>query len=200
MFGILIAPLAALAAAFRPLAELGIRGIGATPALIALVLYSLLPIVANTLAGFQSVDPAVIEAARGMGMSPRRRLLSVEWPLALPVIVTGIRVVLVQNIGLVAIAALIGAGGLGAFIFRGMNQTAMDLVLLGAVPILGPRALASAIVLDGHRNAGDAPMIVVEGLTKIYGEAPALKDLDFEVRKGRSWRSSARRAAASRRP
>jgi osmoprotectant transport system permease protein len=147
MFGILIAPLAALAAAFPSLAELGIRGIGATPALIALVLYSLLPIVANTLAGFQSVDPAVIEAARGMGMSPRRRLLSVEWPLALPVIVTGIRVVLVQNIGLVAIAALIGAGGLGAFIFRGMNQTAMDLVLLGAVPILC-LALASAIVLD----------------------------------------------------
>ena len=79
--------------------------------------------------------------------APRRRLLSVEWPLALPVIVTGIRVVLVQNIGLVAIAALIGAGGLGAFIFRGMNQTAMDLVLLGAVPILGPRARL-AIVLD----------------------------------------------------
>ncbi|HEV2559814.1 MAG TPA: ABC transporter permease [Microvirga sp.] len=147
MFGLLMAPLAALALAFPALGELGIRGIGATPALIALILYSLLPVVANTLAGFRSVDPAVVEAARGMGMSPRRRLFSVEWPLALPVVVTGIRVVLVQNIGLVAIAALIGAGGLGSFIFRGMNQTAMDLVLLGAVPILG-LALASAIVLD----------------------------------------------------
>jgi osmoprotectant transport system permease protein len=147
MFGLLMAPLAALALAFPALGELGIRGIGATPALIALILYSLLPVVANTLAGFRSVDPAVVEAARGMGMSPRCRLFSVEWPLALPVVVTGIRVVLVQNIGLVAIAALIGAGGLGSFIFRGMNQTAMDLVLLGAVPILG-LALASAIVLD----------------------------------------------------
>lgn len=156
MFGLLMAPLAALAAALPVLGEWGIRGIGATPALIALILYSLLPIVANTLAGFRSVDPAVIEAARGMGMSPRRRLMSVEWPLALPVIVTGIRVVLVQNIGLVAIAALIGAGGLGAFIFRGMNQTAMDLVLLGAVPIMG-LALASAIVLDAVTEMLERP-------------------------------------------
>jgi osmoprotectant transport system permease protein len=147
LFGLLMAPLAALAMAYPALAELGIRGTGQTPALIALTLYSLLPIVANTLAGFRSVDPGVVDAARGMGMSPRRRLLLVEWPLAQPVIVTGIRVVLVQNIGIATIAALIGAGGLGSFVFRGMNQTAMDLVLLGAMPVLG-LALASAIVLD----------------------------------------------------
>nr|WP_246372889.1 ABC transporter permease [Chelatococcus caeni] len=147
MFGLMMAPLAALAAAYPALGAAGIRGIGLTPALVALFLYSLLPVVANTVAGFAAVPPAVVEAARGMGMGPLRRLASVEWPLAFPVIVTGVRIVLVQNIGLAAVAALIGAGGFGTFVFRGMGQTAMDLVLLGAVPIV-ILAFLAAVVLD----------------------------------------------------
>ncbi|APF37168.1 ABC-type proline/glycine betaine transport system, permease component [Chelatococcus sambhunathii] len=147
MFGLMMAPLAALAAAYPALGAAGIRGIGLTPALLALFLYSLLPVVANTVAGFAAVPPAVVEAARGMGMGPLRRLAGVEWPLAFPVIVTGVRIVLVQNIGLAAVAALIGAGGFGTFVFRGMGQTAMDLVLLGAVPIV-ILAFLAAVVLD----------------------------------------------------
>ena len=147
LFGILMAPLGALAAAV-PLAErLGIRGIGAEPAAVALFLYSLLPIVANTVAGLKRVSHAAVEAARGMGMTSGQVLLRIELPLALPVIVTGIRVVLVQNIGMVTVAALIGGGGLGTFVFQGIGQTAIDLVLLGAIPIV-VLAFSAAVLLD----------------------------------------------------
>lgn len=147
LFGILMAPLAALAAAVPLAASLGIRGIGTAPALIALFLYSLLPVVANTVLGLERVSPAAVEAARGMGMTRGQILTTIELPLAVPVIVTGIRIVLVQNIGLVAIAALIGAGGLGTFIFQGIGQTAIDLVLLGALPIVA-MAFTAAVLLD----------------------------------------------------
>ena len=147
LFGILMAPLGALAAAV-PLAErLGIRGIGAAPAVVALFLYSLLPIVANTVAGLKRVSRAAVEAAHGMGMTDLQVLAGIELPLALPVILTGIRVVLVQNIGMVTVAALIGGGGLGAFVFQGIGQTAIDLVLLGAIPIV-TLAFSAALVLD----------------------------------------------------
>ena len=147
LFGILMAPLGALAAAL-PLAErLGIRGIGAAPAVVALFLYSLLPIVANTVAGLTRVSRQAVEAARGMGMTAWQVLSRVEMPLALPVIVTGIRVVLVQNIGMVTVAALIGGGGLGTFVFQGIGQTAIDLVLLGAIPVVA-LAFSAAVVLD----------------------------------------------------
>jgi osmoprotectant transport system permease protein len=147
LFGILMAPLAALAAAV-PLAEkLGIRGIGAAPAAVALFLYSLLPIVANTVAGLKRVSRSAADAARGMGMTNWQVLTGVELPLALPVILTGIRIVLVQNIGLVTIAALIGGGGLGTFVFQGIGQTAIDLVLLGAIPTV-VLAFSAAVLLD----------------------------------------------------
>jgi osmoprotectant transport system permease protein len=147
LFGILMAPLGALAAA-SPLADrLGIRGIGAAPAVVALFLYSLLPIVANTVAGLKRVSRAAVEAAHGMGMTGWQVLTQVELILALPVILTGVRVVLVQNIGMVTVAALIGGGGLGAFVFQGIGQTAIDLVLLGAIPIV-TLAFAAAVVLD----------------------------------------------------
>ena len=147
LFGILMAPLGALAAAV-PLADrLGIRGIGAAPAVLALFLYSLLPIVANTVAGLKRVSRTAVEAARGMGMTNWQVLGGVELVLALPVILTGIRVVLVQNIGMVTVAALIGGGGLGAFVFQGIGQTAIDLVLLGAIPIV-TLAFSAAVVLD----------------------------------------------------
>ncbi len=147
LFGILMAPLGALAAAVPLAAELGIRGIGAAPALIALFLYSLLPVVANTVVGLGRVAPAAVEAAHGMGMTGWQVLRSVEFPLALPVIITGVRIVLVQNIGLVTVAALIGAGGLGAFVFQGIGQTAIDLVLLGAIPTV-VLAFSAAVLLD----------------------------------------------------
>jgi osmoprotectant transport system permease protein len=147
LFGILMIPLGALAAALPAAAALGIRGIGAAPAVVALFLYSLLPIVANTVVGLKRVSPAAVEAALGMGMTPRQILTGVELILALPVILTGVRIVLVQNIGLATIAALIGAGGLGAFVFQGIGQTAIDLVLLGAIPIVA-LAFSAAVVLD----------------------------------------------------
>ena len=147
LFGILMAPLGALAAAVPWAGALGIRGIGASPAVVALFLYSLLPIVANTSAGLGRVSVAAVDAARGMGMTSAQVLRSIELALALPVILTGIRVVLVQNIGMVTIAALIGGGGLGTFVFQGIGQTAIDLVLLGAIPIV-VMAFSAAVLLD----------------------------------------------------
>lgn len=147
LFGILMVPLAALATWWPRLGELGITGIGPAPAAIALFLYALLPIVGNTLAGLARVSPGVIEAARGMGLTDAQVLGRVEIPLALPVILTGVRIVLVQNIGLATIAALIGGGGFGTFVFQGVGQTAIDLVLLGAIPTV-TLAFAAAVLLD----------------------------------------------------
>lgn len=147
LFGILMVPLGALAMSVPLAARLGVSGIGAAPAAVALFLYSLLPIVANTVAGLRRVSPATVEAARGMGMTPLQVLRGIELVLALPVILTGIRIVLVQNIGLTTIAALIGGGGLGAFVFQGIGQTATDLVLLGAIPTVA-LAFCAAVLLD----------------------------------------------------
>ncbi|KAB2719990.1 osmoprotectant transport system permease protein [Ochrobactrum sp. RC6B] len=147
LFGILIAPLSWVATQFPWVGALGIRGIGAAPAFVALFLYSLLPIVANTVAGLAQVPEPVTDAARGMGMTRLQRLFKTEFPLAFPVILTGIRIVMVQNIGLTTIAALIGGGGFGTFVFQGIGQTAMDLVLLGALPTV-LLAFAAAVILD----------------------------------------------------
>jgi osmoprotectant transport system permease protein len=147
LFGILMVPLAALAAAYPWVGELGVHGIGAAPAVIALFLYALLPVVANTSVGLGRVSPAAVEAARGMGMTSSQVLWQIEFALALPVILTGIRIVLVQNIGLVTIAALIGGGGFGTFVFQGIGQTAIDLVLLGAIPTVA-LAFSCAVALD----------------------------------------------------
>lgn len=147
MYGLMMAPLGFMAVRFPLLGQLGVRGIGAAPALIALFLYSLLPVTANVLVGLQEIPEAVVEAARGMGMTGSQQLLRVELPLAMPVILAGVRVVLVQNIGLVTVAALIGAGGFGEFVFQGLGQSATDLVLLGAVPTV-VLAFVAAILLD----------------------------------------------------
>jgi len=147
LFGLLIAPLGWVALNVPGASAIGIRGIGAAPAFVALFLYSLLPVVANTVVGLAGVPRDANDAARGIGMTDRQRLFGVELPLAFPVILTGIRIVLVQNIGLATIAALIGGGGFGVFVFQGIGQTAMDLVLLGAVPTVA-LAFAAAIVLD----------------------------------------------------
>lgn len=147
LFGILIAPLGWIAANVPLAHDLGIRGIGMAPAFVALFLYSLLPMVANVVVGLNGVPPAVVDAARGMGLTGGQRLVQVEIPLALPVVLTGIRIVLVQNIGLASIAGLIGGGGFGTFLFQGLNQTANDLILLGALPTVA-LAFAAAVLLD----------------------------------------------------
>lgn len=143
LFGLLLAPLAGLARALPWLAEHGISGIGLAPAIIALVLYSLLPLVRGVIAGLESVPEAVIESARGMGMNRGQIFLRVQLPIALPVILTGIRIVAVQTVGMAMVAALIGAGGLGAIMFQGLLSSALDLVLLGVIP-----AVLMAVVVD----------------------------------------------------
>lgn len=147
MYGLMMVPLGLLAASFPLAAQFGIRGIGTAPALIALFLYSLLPVVSNVVVGLAQVPAQTVEAARGLGMTGRQCLFQMELPLALPVILTGIRIVLVQNIGLATIAALIGGGGFGTFVFQGLGQAASDLVLLGAVPTI-VLAFMAATVLD----------------------------------------------------
>lgn len=109
-------------------------GIGSRTAIVALALYALLPIVRNTYTGIRDVDPAVIEAARGLGMTDRQLLWHVELPLALGVIVAGIRVATVITVGVATIAAAIGAGGLGVFIFRGLALVDNYIILAGAIP------------------------------------------------------------------
>ena len=111
-----------------------IGGIGARTAIVALILYSLLPIIRNTYLGIMGVDPAIREAGRGMGMTDRQLLLQVEMPLALGVILGGVRLATVIGVGLATIAAAIGAGGLGEFIFRGVAVVDSQLILAGAIP------------------------------------------------------------------
>lgn len=143
LFGLLIAPLAGLAKSFPWLAAIGVSGIGVTPALIALVLYALLPLVRGVVAGLQHVPRNVIESAEGMGMTRRQIFWRAEVPLAMPVLLRSLRVVCVQTIGMAVIAALIGAGGFGAIIFQGLLSSALDLVLLGVIPVI-----ALAVLLD----------------------------------------------------
>ncbi len=136
LFGLLIAPLAYLSKEFPILRTIGIKGIGNAPAIIALTLYGLLPIVLNTYTGITLVDKGVLEAGRGMGMSKSRLLFTIEIPLAIPIIITGIKTAMVQSVGNTAVAALIGAGGMGVFIFQGLGQSVSDLILLGTLPII----------------------------------------------------------------
>jgi osmoprotectant transport system permease protein len=109
-------------------------GIGATTAIVALTLYALLPILRNTYAGIAGVDAAVLETARAMGMTPRQILWEVELPLSMGVILAGVRVATVISIGVATIAAAIGAGGLGVFIFRGVAMVSNPVILAGAIP------------------------------------------------------------------
>jgi osmoprotectant transport system permease protein len=109
-------------------------GIGASSAVVALTLYNLLPILRNTYTGIAGVDPAVLESARAMGMTPRQTLWQVELPLSLGVILAGVRVAAVISIGVATIAAAVGAGGLGVFIFRGVAMVNNSVILAGAIP------------------------------------------------------------------
>jgi len=123
-----------------------IGGIGDRTAIVALSLYALLPILTNTAAGIAGVDPAVLEAARGMGMTSRQQLWQVELPLATPVMLAGIRVATVISIGVATIAAAIGAGGLGVFIFRGVAMVDNRVILAGAIPAAVLAVLADLLL------------------------------------------------------
>ncbi|MFP4055475.1 MAG: ABC transporter permease [Candidatus Brocadiia bacterium] len=117
--------------------------IGTAPAVTALVLYALLPILRNTYTSIRQVDPAIVEVARGMGMRPSQVLFQVELPLSLPVIMAGIRISTVWTIGIATLVGLIGAGGLGDLIIRGLRNFKLDYVFAGTIP-----AAALALVLD----------------------------------------------------
>jgi osmoprotectant transport system permease protein len=126
-------------------------GLGPTTVIVALVLYSLLAIVRNTVAGIDDVPPAALDAARGMGMTGSQRLLLVELPLALPVILAGVRVATVAAVGIATVGALLGAGGLGRLIFEGISRVNTDRIVAGAVG-----ASVLALVADwGLSRLGD---------------------------------------------
>jgi osmoprotectant transport system permease protein len=156
LFGLLILPLGWVAANVPGASAIGISGIGVAPAFVALVLYSLLPVVANTVAGLENVPREANDAARGAGMTDWQRLVSIEFPLTFPSLLAAVRIVLIQNIGMATIAALIGGGGMGVFVFQGLGQSAMDLVLLGALPTVA-MSFVAAILLDALVDFSTAP-------------------------------------------
>ena len=144
LFGLLMAPLAWMASHYPALAHAGISGVGLAPAVLALLLYSLLPIVRSTVAGLEQVPKAVKTSALAMGMGDLPLFWRVELPLALPVILVGLRTAVVQTIGLAAVTALIGAGGLGVLVFDGLFSAANELVVLAVLPIVLLALLADA--------------------------------------------------------
>ncbi|MEQ9691292.1 MAG: ABC transporter permease, partial [Bauldia litoralis] len=132
---IITIPSIALFGIMIPVLSLIGQGIGYVPAVIAVLLYSQLPIIRNTYTAISNLDPAIREAARGMGLTRVQRLREVELPLAIPVIMAGVRIAVVMNIGVTAIAAYIGAGGLGVFISRGISQTDPRQLITGALAV-----------------------------------------------------------------
>ena len=135
-----------------------IGGIGSRTAIIALVLYALLPILRNTVTGVRQVDPAILDAANGMGMTDWQRLTLVEIPLALPSIFAGIRIATVVGVGLVTIAAAVGAGGLGSLIFRGLAMLDSRLLFAGAIP-----SAILALLADGGLAMLEARLVASRG-------------------------------------
>src|SRR6185436_10960030 len=160
-------PSLALLGFLLPLPFIG--GVGPRTALVALSIYALLPIMRTTVTGLRTLDPSVVEAGVAMGMTPRQLLWLVQLPLALPSIITGIRVATVIGVGTATIAAAIGAGGLGEYIFRGLSMVDTTTILAGAIP-----AAALALVADA-----------------------ALAWLERRLQRRRSWRAPAMAAAAA---
>jgi osmoprotectant transport system permease protein len=164
LFGLMIAPLSVLSNRFPVLRQMGVKGIGGAPALIALTLYALLPITRNTYTSLSVVEPSILEAARGMGMNRMQLLRNIQVPLSLPIILSGIRISMVQAIGNTTVAALIGAGGFGVFVFQGLGQAASDLILLGTIPVIAlavftdriMQFLVTVLTPEGIRRAGES--------------------------------------------
>lgn len=132
---IMTIPSIALFGLMLPILAVVGHGLGKVPAVIALVLYSLLPIIRNTYIAIKNVDPALVDAGRGMGMGKWRLLREVEIPLAVPVILAGLKTAAVMNIGIAAIAAYVGAGGLGVFIQQGIARSHEAMILTGALAV-----------------------------------------------------------------
>ncbi len=122
LFGIMVVLLAPLKA-----------GIGIVPAIVAIIVYSMLPMIRNTLVAIKEVDPYIVEAARGMGMTNKQILFKIRLPLGIPIIMAGIRNAVVMGISVTTIAYLIGAGGLGYFIFSGLSRSRLEMILLGVI-------------------------------------------------------------------
>lgn len=148
LFALLIEPLAALGRALPLLRDVGLRGIGAAPAVLGVFLYLLLPVAAATRAALGAAPAAAVDAARGLGFAPRQVLLRVRLPLGAPVFLGGLRTAAVQAVGLITLGALVGAGGFGVLMFQGLGQFAPDLILLGALPVA-----ALALLLDATLGA-----------------------------------------------
>jgi osmoprotectant transport system permease protein len=144
-------PSIALFGIMIPVLSLVGHGIGYLPAMVAVLLYSQLPIIRNTYTAISNIDPALREAGRGMGLTRLQRLREVELPVALPVIMSGIRVAVVMNIGVTAIAAYIGAGGLGVFISRGISQTDPRQLVTGALAVSVLAIIADLVLLGVQR-------------------------------------------------
>ncbi|ANU16395.1 choline ABC transporter permease [Planococcus maritimus] len=140
-------PSIALFGVMIPIFSLINQGIGFVPAFVALVLYSQLPIIRNTYTGIKNVNPEMRDAAIGMGMKTRQRLLRVEIPNALPVIMAGVRTAVVMNIGIAVIAAYIGAGGLGVLITQGISRNDNYLIISGSIAVAILAIIADAILL-----------------------------------------------------
>ncbi len=145
LFGLLIAPL----------------GLGATPAIVALVMYGLLPIVRNTITGLRSVDPAIVESAQGMGMGRTARLFKIELPMAWPIIITGIRVAAVIIVGIAAIAAVVNGPGLGKDIFRALARV--------GTPTAVPQAVSAVLFIIAIAIAIDLLFVGIARLTTSKG-------------------------------
>ncbi len=157
-----------------------IGGIGARTALAALILYALLPIIRTTSAGLRSIDPAILEAADAMGMTSRQRLVRVELPLALPTIIAGVRVAAVIGVGTVTIAAAIGAGGLGEYIYRGLSMVDATVILAGAVPVAALAMAADGLLFllerawSWRRRRGRTPRAAIAAVLLVCAAATAL--------------------------
>ncbi len=154
LLGLLMVPLSGLARLFPTLRAWGLSGIGSAPAVAALAIYALLPLMSGIREGLRAVPPQVREAARGLGLSEWQLFWKVEVPLSLPLVLAGLRTAVVQNLGNAALAPLIGAGGLGYFIFQGIGQTSADMVLLGVLPLLMLTLGADVLLrlLEGAQN------------------------------------------------
>jgi osmoprotectant transport system permease protein len=207
-----IPSLALLAIMVPALAALGVQSIGFLPAFIGLTLYSVLPILRNTVTGLAGVDPALVEAARGVGMTPMQRLRRVELPLAMPVILAGIRTSTVLTVGVATLSTPVGAPSLGNYIFSGLQTRNLTAVLVGCVA-----AAVLAQVLDGlvrglgaavaRRKRGWAAVVLTTiGLLYGYTGVSLVRDLGArdagrivigaKTSSAKSWRDTSRRRPA----
>ena len=147
MIALIMIPLSYIGSQFPFLRDLGVKGIGFLPSFIVLTLYALLPITSNTYTAFKQIEPSIMDSAYALGLSRKQIMLKVQFPLALPLIISGIRIALVQSLGNAILAGLVGGGGLGSIIFLGLSQSAPDLILLGSIPVV-IMALFSDIVFE----------------------------------------------------